>query len=107
MSIVIYKIIGLINLSNMKSIQLGQLELKKDGYIKICDVDHFLSEDVKFEYFESRIFSFLKIKIDEKEYLIKKVRSIWEMLDISTYDHIEKREDNTLFDTYCKLKELI
>ena len=60
--------------------------------------------DIK--YSESRFFSYLELIIGNRIYLIKGLKSIWEHLNISTYDSFEKREDNNIYDLYMYISYL-
>lgn len=60
-------------------------------------------------YKESRFHSFVSIYNDKDKFLIKNRKSIWELLNISTYDKLEKIEDNSLyylFDIIYRFKKL-
>ncbi len=57
-------------------------------------------------YRESKLRSFLNIKVDKKIYLITGLKSIWEHLNISTYDVLEKREDNKVYNLYRYLVDV-
>jgi len=62
--------------------------------------------DAAIKYLESRLFSYLEITINDKTYFIKGLKSIWEHLNISTYDILEKSEDNKVFNLFCYLDYL-
>ncbi len=63
-------------------------------------------EDVIFNYSESRLFSYLEIRVKDKCFKTRGLKSIWEHLNLSTYDVIEKREDNKVYNLYCYLNYL-
>jgi hypothetical protein len=63
-------------------------------------------EDILMKYQESKLFSYLQIECRGKTFLVRGWKSIWEHLNISTYDVLEKREDNKVFDLYCHVRHL-
>lgn len=73
-----------------------QIEIKSTTY-KI--------RDIRLKYSESFLFSYLIIEINEHKYLLRGLKSVWEHLNISTYDWSEKREDNKVFNLYCQLSD--
>lgn len=82
--------------------------LFKDNGNSILQSNSFLLniKDFSFEYKESKIFSYLIIENNNIKYKIKKIKSIWEYLKISTYDLLEKIEDNKLFFLFDRIKDL-
>lgn len=58
------------------------------------------------KYRESKFFSSLELMVENKIYLVKGLKSIWEHLNISTYDSYEKREDNKVYDLYKRINYL-
>jgi len=63
-------------------------------------------ENVIFNYRESTFFSYLEIRVKDKYYQTRGLKSIWEHLNLSTYDVIEKREDNKVYNLFCQLSDL-
>jgi hypothetical protein len=61
---------------------------------------------VIFNYSESKLFSYLEIRVKDKCFQTRGLKSIWEHLNLSTYDVIEKREDNKIYNLYRRLKDL-
>lgn len=49
-----------------------------------------------FRYHESKLFGYLIIG-NGRESILRKRKSIWDLLRLSTYDALEKIEDNDLF----------
>lgn len=75
--------------------------LRSDGFTLLLQSKHFTINinDYFFTYNESKAFSYLFIVNGEK-HLLKKRKSIWELLNLSTYDEMEKIEDNNLYYLY-------
>jgi hypothetical protein len=63
-------------------------------------------KDLIFNYSESKLFSYLEIRVKDKCFQTRALKSIWEHLNLSTYDVIEKREDNKVYNLYCYLIDL-
>jgi hypothetical protein len=53
--------------------------------------------DCSFQYKESKFFSHLVINDGKVGIRLKRRKSIWELLNLSTYDELEKIEDNKLY----------
>ncbi len=60
--------------------------------------------DYDFNYKESKIYGYLHISNNKNEYEIKKLKSIWELFNLSTYDYLEKVEDNHLYYLFDLIK---
>ena len=43
------------------------------------------------------MYSYLIISNDSISHRVKKIKSFWELVKITTYDYLEKIEDNKLF----------
>ena len=82
-------------------IQGKKYVLKADGPDLILQSKRFQVQvkDCSFSYYESKLFSYLVIR-NCSLYTLRKRKSIWELLQISTYDALEKIEDNDLFYLY-------
>ncbi len=63
-------------------------------------------KDYSFEYKESYFLCYLIIKNSEQKIKIKKMKSLWEFLNISTYDYLDKIDDNKLFFLFNKIKDI-
>jgi len=64
-------------------------------------------EPTQVNYCESRLFCTLCIIENSNITKIKCRKSIWEIINISTYDYLDKIDDNELFHFYCLLKEYL
>jgi hypothetical protein len=63
-------------------------------------------KDASIKYWESYLYSYLEVTFNNKIYLTKGLKSVWEHLWISTYDSLEKREDNKIYNLYCSMSDL-
>ncbi len=63
----------------------------------MCFVNVPSINDLSISYKESVFSSFLIFTTSNMTYVVKGYKSIWELLPISTYDHIEKCEDNKVY----------
>jgi hypothetical protein len=90
----------------MKRISINEISVDEQSQqISIKD-ERFHLDDIITKYSESRLFSYLEIKAKDNWYLIKGLKSIWEQLNLSTYDSYEKSEDNKVYDLYWTLNYL-
>jgi hypothetical protein len=92
----------------MKRVEFDKIKiLTIDGknFLEIEDKKHPIDE-VQISYTEKALFAKLSIKIGEEILQTRKLKSFWEHLRISTYDIMEKREDNEVFNIYCAIKDL-
>lgn len=98
----------LISLSDMIKTALKKVKLKfvDHNFVLIIGNNSFQVNNVNALYRENKFFSFLKIEANNEIYLIKGLRSLWELIPISTYDWSEKRDDNKIFDLYCRINDL-
>ncbi len=62
--------------------------------------------DYEVEYKEKGVFSYLEIRSNKSHFKIKNLKSIWEFLNISTYDYLDKKDDNKLFYMFEYIKDL-
>jgi hypothetical protein len=72
----------------------------------IIENERYDLDKIKVIYRESKLYSYLEIKTDDQTFIIKSFKSIWEHIRLSTYDVIEKREDNKVYNFYCYLNDL-
>lgn len=94
---------------------------KKFSNIRLCDIELlnqnsdrkiriknrvFRINELTGNYSEGRFRSKVVLCTEHECFIVKKLRSIWEFLPISTYDHLEKREDNKLYDLFYEIKYL-
>lgn len=86
---------------SMKVISINKVFLEESTLQIIVDGERFEIDEVCINYRESKLFSFLEIETPVEGYIVKGVKSIWEFLLIFTYDVMEKREDNKIYDLYC------
>lgn len=82
--------------------------LFKDGdkYILKSNLFTIDVERFSFEYRESAVFSYIIIENGSETFEIRQFKSIWEILKISTYDYLDKIDDNKLFFLFDKIKDL-
>ena len=90
----------------MKSLLFKTVAINDDKLKVLIDREWVDLKDLNVRYKESKLYSYLELSTAEDEYLMKGLKSIWELFRISTYDVIEKREDNRIFNLYCKIKDL-
>lgn len=90
----------------MKKISLKRITIDYDHHQISIFNDRYDIESVMVKYSESSLFSYLEIKVQEKSYLIRGLKSIWEHLNLSTYDGMEKSEDNKVYDLFQNLSYL-
>ena len=90
----------------MKIILLKSISVDEKSSQIIIEDKRFELYEVDVKYRESKFFSYVEIKADSETFLIKGLKSVWEHLRLSTYDVIEKREDNKIYNFYCYIKDL-
>jgi hypothetical protein len=90
----------------MRKIQRKEIVFDQSSHFIIIKGERFDISKVFTRYQESKFFSYLEIIIENRIYLVKGLKSIWEHLKISTYDSYEKREDNKVYDLYKQINYL-
>ncbi len=92
----------------MKKTALKNIRLKSidNNFILLIGTSSFRLCDIKALYRESKFYSFLRIESRDETFIVKGLRSFWELLSISTYDWSDKRDDNKIFDLYCRINDL-
>lgn len=85
---------------SLKSITLDHDKRQISIKDKRVDIDSVVAK-----YEESRLFSYLEIATENDIFLVRGFKSIWECLRISTYDVLEKREDNKVYNLYCQIND--
>jgi len=90
----------------MKTLSFNSVKINIDNLEVLIDLKQFKLSELDVRYKESKFYSYLELIVPEGKYLIKGLKSIWEMFRISTYDVLEKREDNKVYNLYCRIKDL-
>jgi hypothetical protein len=90
----------------MKIISLKSISVDEKSSQIIIENKTFDLKEVDVKYSESKLFSYLEINADAEKFIIKGLKSVWEHLRLSTYDVIEKREDNKVYNFYCYFKDI-
>ena len=94
---------------NTKRIRLKEVEIHQVGsqdYLRLGHIDVPII-DIKFSYEESRFRSTLLIQHKDHSFKIVGFKSIWEQFRLSTYDHIEKCEDNAVYHLASRIDRII
>ena len=90
----------------MKKISLNSISVDEKNSQIIIGNERFDLNKINATYRESKLFSYLEINTYVQTFLIKGFKSIWEHIRLSTYDVIEKREDNKVYNLYCYFNDL-
>ena len=90
----------------MKSQLFKTVAINDDKLKVLIDKEWVDLKDLNVRYMESKFYSYLKLRTFEGKYIIKGLKLIWEIFRISTYDVIEKREDNRIYNLYCRIRDL-
>jgi len=96
----------LINLSKMGKVSVNSVLVDNHQLTITIGNDTFNASQVDVKYRESKLSSQLEIIANGNLFQVKGLKSIWEHFRISTYDVLEKREDNKIYDLYCRIKDL-
>ena len=87
----------------MKNLKLKNIKVLRDrGEISIANLRYRI-EDVTVQYSETFLWSFLELHFKDESFTVKGLKSIWEIWQPSTYDWMDKREDNPIFDLYRRI----
>jgi hypothetical protein len=87
----------------MKNISVNSVSLENDGNQVVIENERVEINQIKLTYRETRFFSYLTIVTPNQVYRLKGLKSLWEHLNISTYDISDKCDDNTVFHLYWRL----